>query len=964
MEMTVYREAKGNMTEAGSGEHGFDETASLEHFAQSLLAPLSPYTIEAMLARLCKLFGARAVVFHPLAVALPNTAITYPPLTARESLLPAEVMARILHNRANQPYLGVSLDEAPPAINRTMHEVGATYCWLHFREEFSLSSAHYMEIHFAQRPQHTGTLALAAGLSLLRLIALPGSSSSTHSIASSEEAATNTPPAFGRTERVARFGRWIWDIASNHTWFSEGMYALYGREPDLGAPREDWMENIHPEDRSAIMAAMQRAFVSGEYSVDYRLRREDNGEWICLHSDALVEFTPQGQPARMVGVAYDVTRARAAELLLRQDRDLLRGITESCPLAITLLSPTGEIIYANPGAERVLGISQEEIQSRRYNTPAWRHTTVDGAPLPDDEMPFSVMLRTRQPVHGLKHGIEWPDGRRHILSIDGAPVMGPDGELESLVFVVEDVTRQMEAERALRESELRFRQLVEMAPYGIVLTWENGTIVSVNHATELMLATHRSVLAGTPATDWFHCKDTEELSTRFNLANTRGMSVSTTGLDVYVNRGSAPPMPVELMLAPLQIGGMRYIIVAVADLSEQRRIQDEQRELDHQRQVFQKMEGLGRLAGGIAHDINNLIHAIQCVVELVLSRDTLSQQSRLDLEEALHACDRGGEIVGQLLAFARRPASGNRQADLGMTVRDFLPLLKRAVGESITLELHDHLKHPVLIGERGDVEQVLLNLCVNGRDAMPDGGTIRIETLNTEIKPEDVLRHPRAQAGPCCVLRVVDEGCGIPEEYIERIFEPFFSTKPENLGTGLGLATVYGLAERNGGFVEVKSMVGKGSQFEVYLPEVVGTAAQTAQKVEPVPEVKAGVCVLVAEDDELIRAVTVRILEHAGHRVLVAVDGDEAVEVFDKHLQDIELAVLDMVMPKRSGKSVYSHIRKSSAKVPVLFTTGYSPVELEPLLEGDSAAALLHKPYRSAELISEIERMCKRPATR
>lgn len=943
------------MIEARSGEQRIRGEGTLEGFVQALLSPLAPYTVEALLKRLCSLFGAKAVVYHPMAGESPGHPLSFPHLDVTDSLLPADIMKRVAHNSAQQPYVWLEAKEAPARIAATMRQVDARYCWLHFREESSLHSAHYLEVHLDDPPEQPEQLALQAGIALLRILALP---SRAPEIPSAAEELREHPEfhTLENAERVARFGRWVWDIRSNHTWFSGGMFALYGRDAAMGAPREDWMDSINPEDRMLIMAAIQQAFQTGLYSVDYRLRREDTGEEVFLHSEAAVDFDEDHLPLRMVGVAYDVSAVRATEQRLRRDRDLLRGITQSCPLAITLLSPTGEIIYANPGAEKVLGVSQTEIQQRKFNTPEWRHTTLDGDPLPESEMPFRIMMETREPVHGLKHGIEWPDGRRHILSIDGAPVLGPSGELESLVFVIEDVTRQIESDRALRESEQRFRQLVEMAPYGILLVDDDGTIVSVNHATELMFATHRSALSNTSALNWFSCPEPEVLSRRLMQSAVDGVTVRTADLEIAAQRGTSL-VPVELMLAPMHIGTRRFVIIAIADLSEQRRMQHEQQELQRQRQLFQKMEGLGRLAGGIAHDINNLIHAIQSVVEMVLARGSLPEASAQELEEAMHACDRGSEIVGQLLAFARRPTAGNRVADLGSSVKSFTSLLQRAVGESVTIDVNDQLQRPLVISERADIEQILLNLCVNARDAMPEGGAIRIELSNAELDPGVSARHPRALPGGYGVLRVIDEGCGIPDELVERIFEPFFSTKPEHLGTGLGLATVYGLAERNGGFVEVTSCVGEGSTFTVFLPEVMEEQVISAPKLETPANTNAPVFVLVAEDDELIRAVTCRILEHAGHKVLAAVDGEEAIALFDIHKEEIGLAVLDVVMPKRSGKSVYAHIRKASEKLPVLFTTGYSPVELEPLLESDNAVFLLHKPYRTAELLSEIERM-------
>jgi signal transduction histidine kinase/ActR/RegA family two-component response regulator len=375
--------------------------------------------------------------------------------------------------------------------------------------------------------------------------------------------------------------------------------------------------------------------------------------------------------------------------------------------------------------------------------------------------------------------------------------------------------------------------------------------------------------------------------------------------------------------------------------------------LESQLLQTQKMESVGQLAGGVAHDFNNLLQAILGYGEMATEKADKDAPIRKDLGHLLYAAGRAKVLVSQLLAFSRQQVLDMSYLNIEVVIRELVNMVQPIIGEQITLNLEFEHEVGVVHADRVQIEQILLNLCVNARDAMGDGGTLEIRTDNAEFDDDFCSENAWANPGSYVVLSVSDTGEGMDQATQQRIFDPFFTTKEQGKGTGLGLSTVFGLVRQHNGMVDVDSEVGVGTTFRVYLPAI-GT-------IEPTPKIPAQQfsgggteTILVADDDDMVRDLAEAMLTDAGYNVLTAIDGEDAIRLVDEHAEEIDLALLDVVMPKLGGKAVYEHIEKRCPHISVLFSTGYSPDATHTNFILDEGSELLQKPYVRGELLLKI----------
>ena len=389
------------------------------------------------------------------------------------------------------------------------------------------------------------------------------------------------------------------------------------------------------------------------------------------------------------------------------------------------------------------------------------------------------------------------------------------------------------------------------------------------------------------------------------------------------------------------------------DVTARKQAEAAREKLEGQLRQSQKMEAIGQLAGGIAHDFNNLLQAILGYGDLALDDLRGNANARSAVREMLKASQRAKTLVSQLLAFSRRQVLDMCDVDLNALIGDLVEMIRRLIGEHIRLDVLAGHSLGVIHADPGQIEQILVNLCVNARDAMPDGGTITIETENVRIDEEYCRTHAWAKPGRYVMLSVTDTGCGMDAETLANVFEPFFTTKDVGQGTGLGLSTVYGLISQHGGFVHAYSELGEGSTFKIYFPSVERAAANVGHKIEGA--VSGGnETILLAEDEPVVRELTREVLERAGYRVLAAQDGREALRVFDQNADEIDLAMLDVIMPELGGKAVYEVVRERKPDLPVLFTSGYSMNAVHTNFVLDEGLELIQKPASRQSLLRRV----------
>jgi PAS domain S-box-containing protein len=366
----------------------------------------------------------------------------------------------------------------------------------------------------------------------------------------------------------------------------------------------------------------------------------------------------------------------------------------------------------------------------------------------------------------------------------------------------------------------------------------------------------------------------------------------------------------------------------------------------------QKMEAIGKLAGGIAHDFNNVLTTILSLSEAMIQGHTPPNSE--SLKEIHHAAKHAAELTHHLLAFSRRQILQKRPLRLDGVVENLAKMLRRVIGEDVMLEIICRPPLPPVRGDQSQIEQVLMNLCLNARDAMPDGGNLRIELGAETVSERAAAQHPGGRSGSYVRLTVHDTGVGMDEATLARIFEPFFTSKGLGKGTGLGLAMVYGIVQQHDGFIHVSSNPGVGTEFTVYFPAA-QAEPEAAGQPEPAPAARAGsATILVVEDEKSVRKLVMEVLPKLGYKVLSAADGEEAIRVFDRWADQIDLVLLDAILPKFAGRQVYDAIRKRKPTVRFVFTSGYNEDFINRRFELDPGWLFLRKPFSTKDLSAMI----------
>jgi nitrogen-specific signal transduction histidine kinase/ActR/RegA family two-component response regulator len=389
------------------------------------------------------------------------------------------------------------------------------------------------------------------------------------------------------------------------------------------------------------------------------------------------------------------------------------------------------------------------------------------------------------------------------------------------------------------------------------------------------------------------------------------------------------------------------------DISSRIEAREENKKLEAQLRQAQKMEAIGTLAGGIAHDFNNLLQVINGYTDLVLSDLSPDQPGYNSLSEVARAGNRATELVGQLLAFSRRQVLKPENLDMNEIVANLLKMLKRILGEHILLDFAPAQNLGRIYADPNMIAQILMNLCINARDAMSEGGSLMVETENVVVNGKYCNTHPWASPGRYILVSVTDTGCGMDAETIGRIFEPFFTTKALGHGTGLGLAMVYGIVKQHNGMIHAYSEPGKGTSFKVYLPTSERMAGEVGSKIES--RVEGGhETILLAEDEEMVRNLAAAILEKAGYTVLQAANGEEAMVRFRKAAPEIDLLLLDVVMPGLGGRALYEQARALKPEIAVLFASGYSDNAVRANFALGKGLPLLSKPFSREELLAAV----------
>ena len=638
------------------------------------------------------------------------------------------------------------------------------------------------------------------------------------------------------------------------------------------------------------------------------------------------------------GLEVEVERQRGEEGMRR----LVTVVLDSND-AVTVQDLEGNITAWNRGAERMYGWSEGEALDMNIR---------DIAPEEQREeahLFFVDAIRRGELVESFETKRVTKDGRVLDVWLTVTKLVDDAGKTEGIATTERDITERKRAEEALRESERKYRTLVENLPQKVFLKDTNSVYLSCNENYARDLGITPEEIAGKTDYDFYP----KELAEKYR-ADDKRLVESGEVVDVeepYIQDGEH--VWVRTVKTPVkdEQGNIVAVLGIFRDVTEHRRLEQQVRQ-------SQRMEAVGNLAGGIAHDFNNLLTGIGGMSELAMSDLPADSPIRENLAQVIGLTQRGATLTRQLLAFARRQVLEPHNISLNELVEQMSVLLRRVIPESIELSVE---LEPALSTVRADpsqMEQIILNLCLNARDAMLDGGRLLIETANVELDEEYCKRHLWMTPGPFMMLAVSDTGEGMAPAVVERVFEPFFTTKAE--GTGMGLAMVYGILKQHGGSILAYSEPGEGSTFKVYLPAVEAAPEHIERAI--MGEVRPGTeTILVVEDDQAVRGFVRMGLRRSGYRVIEATDGDEALEVFDQHRDEVDLVLVDTILPKRSGYEVAKVLRQRAPGLKVLLTSGYSANAIPAHLVTEARLDFIAKPFGLKELTTKIRQTLEQP---
>jgi PAS domain S-box-containing protein len=684
-------------------------------------------------------------------------------------------------------------------------------------------------------------------------------------------------------------------------------------------------------EREPHRTTLQKLEADGQVTGEEFRFRTKSGE-IRYGRVSAVRVTMNGRQC-MLSATHDITDRKRAEEALSQ----LASIVESSDDAIVGKTLDGKIVSWNAGAERIYGYTASEVIGQPVNILVPEEQR--------DEVPEILRKLSRdERIHHYETVRVRKGGQRIHVSVTISPVKDAEGVIIGASAIARDITERKRVEEKLQESESHFRSLVHDAPYGIYRVTVDGRLLHVNPALVKMLGYESAQELMACNVEKEICRDPEahqrlhqSYSQKQDFRDIEAEWRRKDGKIITVKMTGHPVLDKDLSPA--------YFEVFAEDITERR-------SLERQLLQSQKMEAVGRLAGGVAHDFNNLLGVILGHSDLLDQQIGADNRLRRSVEATRHAAERAAALTTQLLAFSRKQVIEPAVIDLNASVMEIEKMLHRVIGEDIELAIRPQSGLWRVKADPGQLNQVLMNLAINSRDAMPNGGKLVIETANVELDDTYGRQHLGAKPGPHVMLAVSDTGIGMDSETLSHIFEPFFTTKETGKGTGLGLSMVYGIIKQSNGYIMAYSEPGRGTTFKIYLPRTEESVSLPHKEQQ---EIRRGTeTVLVVEDEPALRELTCLLLEDAGYEVLESSEVEDALETAKNVQRKIDLLLTDIVMPGLDGRELASQMVLLRPNLKVLYMSGYTDdviVDRGVLTPG---TMLVQKPFTKRTLLQKV----------
>ena len=652
---------------------------------------------------------------------------------------------------------------------------------------------------------------------------------------------------------------------------------------------------------------------------------------------------------RYLGFTNDITDRKQVEFALRESEEKYRALVMQSTDCMILHDLDGVILDINEHSCRTYGYTRDELLRMKVSDldPDYVERA-DGRAFYDKMKPGEALVFEARQCSKDGHGFP-VEVRLSLVEV---------GDRMLIQGLCRDITQRRLAEQALIESEERFRSITEQSSDFISLTDVQGIITYASPAARRIFGVEPEEMVGRHFIEFLDESSISKAMEGFQASVGEGKLARD--IELLMKRGDGSRFFGELNGSLFGKGELQGTLVVIRDITERKNAEEEKARLMDQLQQAMKMEAVGRLAGGVAHDFNNLLTAITGNVQLSLMDISPGDPVEGALTEIAQAADSAASLTRQLLAFSRKQLIEPKVLNLNELIVSLEKMLRRLIGEDIELKTIPGKRLGSIKADPGQLEQILVNLAVNARDAMQDGGKLIVETANVELDDEYCRLHPHSRPGAYVGLAVSDTGTGMSDEVKSHLFEPFFTTKPKERGTGLGLATIYGAVKQSGGNVEVYSEEGEGTTFKIYLP-LVSQKAERLQAAAPAIDMPGGdETVLIVEDEKSVRDMAIRILKRLGYNVLQAPDGGQAFMLAEKYTDKIDLLVTDVIIPGMNGRQLAERLIQIHPEMKVLYTSGYTENAIAHHGVIDEGLHFIGKPYTPQALAKKLRDVLER----
>jgi PAS domain S-box-containing protein len=654
----------------------------------------------------------------------------------------------------------------------------------------------------------------------------------------------------------------------------------------------------------------------------------------------------RGQIIGVQGFFLDITERKQAEASLREKQDQLVLAMEISKLAHWEFDVAKNLVTGDERIFQLLGTTsaQEGGLSMSPEEYIRRFVHPSDAGLVASEVTMGVTTTDPHFARQFEHRVIRKDGTEGVMMMRSRIVMDAAGRTGRILGTIQDITEQKRAEVALIQSEERFSRIFESSPIPIsLIRMADGTFLDTNESFLQMAGFTREEVIGHTSLELNVYPDPERRAFIWKQLREHG---HLHGHDQLFRTKTGQIRNHVLWFDVISISGEQCVLVFALDITDRKK-------LEEQFLRVQRMESIGTLASGVAHDLNNILSPIMMSVPVLRMEMSAEERERI-IETIEMSAERGAQIVKQVLTFGRGLDGEKRPMQVEMLIREMVKIMRGTFPKDITVESAAGSGLWLVLGDATQLHQVLLNLCVNARDAMPDGGRLRLGAINLDMDANYSSMLPESKPGPYVLLEVTDTGSGIPPEIVERIFDPFFTTKGVGKGTGLGLSTVHGIVRSHGGFIKVASEPDKGTSFKVYLPAAPDQDAAASAASPTAPPIGHGELVLVVDDEPAVAKAVRTVLEPHGYRVLVAADGTEALAEFAQNSDSIAVVLTDIMMPLMNGVALVRALQKMKPGIPVIASTGLGEKAHLAELKEMGIETVLKKPYNADTLLHTI----------